>query len=471
MNERGAASAARESMADISEVPGESTVVIREKKIPALRLVQESEDHIKPVSEHLFIGAGASFRKQSKGSDGQWVDIPGPNEDMVGIDHKTGLVLVADGFGGHEEGEKASSAAAAAMKITVLRELEEAFMLSADLQKRNPHAETELRGARVFVENTLQLDPSLFSSQEDVERALQNGLIEANRAVAKETKKGGTTMSAALIYETLDGKPKVKIINCGDSRIYLYRRDKLQQLTKDDSFVGHLLKKRLLVDGDDENVEAQLSPKALKYLRDINPNGDYPEGTTVGQIRNVVTEGLSAIDGQVEKRIVDGFDLEAGDMLLEATDGVTDNLTRDQLAQIILKNADQNPHDIAAELVRESKRVAHGESPRAKEDDISVAVVRIEAGHSLKVILEGKLDEWKKELKNVEQSSKLFEMLLALYIVRNQLEFAVEGHPKNEKLSALRDHVVKRLQLLDSRARELKRSELATEMERVKKAN
>ncbi|MCB9134684.1 MAG: protein phosphatase 2C domain-containing protein, partial [Anaerolineales bacterium] len=121
-----------------------------------------------------------------------------------------GFFAIADGIGGHEAGEIASRTAIRTLSTTILRDL--------------------------FIPD---LDNSL--SEENLSAALEQAIQAANKAILALRKTEpetnmGCTLTAAIVRESL-----ALIANVGDSRTYLMRNGKLQQITHDHSVVANLL--------------------------------------------------------------------------------------------------------------------------------------------------------------------------------------------------------------------------------------
>lgn len=127
------------------------------------------------------------------------------NEDSVLA--QPPLFVVADGLGGHEAGEVASSIA-----VETLR----------DHAPRRPDA-----------------------------KALARAVKAANREVIRSAREGfgkqgmGTTMTAAIVEGT-----HIAIAQVGDSRAYLLRSGVLQQITEDHSMVGDLIRRGQLTEAE-----------------------------------------------------------------------------------------------------------------------------------------------------------------------------------------------------------------------------
>lgn len=118
-----------------------------------------------------------------------------------------GLFVVADGMGGHHDGEKASA-------ITV-REL--------------------------VSEITQTIYLPMISSDPDIERvpiteAIINAVQKANEKVSQSVPDGGTTCTAVAIIDDL-----AHFGHVGDSRAYLITKDGLEQITRDHSLVQRLI--------------------------------------------------------------------------------------------------------------------------------------------------------------------------------------------------------------------------------------
>src|SRR5581483_2396015 len=125
------------------------------------------------------------------------------NEDRYVVDREHQLFLVADGMGGQEHGERASGMAAEIIPRVV-----------HDGLLRNANADS----------------------------VVQEALAEANRAILEaglgqpENRRMGTTAVVAL-----QQNGRVYVANLGDSRAYLIRGDRVEQLTVDHSVAQALV--------------------------------------------------------------------------------------------------------------------------------------------------------------------------------------------------------------------------------------
>jgi protein phosphatase len=202
------------------------------------------------------------------------------NEDAFCAKTDLGLYLVADGMGGHAAGEVASRLAV---------EIIEGFIRDtkdADQNQTWPFP----------YEPSLSLDGN----------RLKAAFKLANRRIAKamesdEQLKGMATTAAAVLVA--HGTPVVAHV--GDSRVYLWRKGELSQVTQDHSWVGEQVRAGVLSDAD-----ARRHPW-----------------------RNVVTRAISG--GDDPEVDVDEIAFEAGDRLLLCTDGLSGVVSREQLEELV----------------------------------------------------------------------------------------------------------------------------------------
>ena len=137
------------------------------------------------------------------------------NEDRFVADAELNLYAVADGMGGHRAGEVASKLALEALTAFIRISV-------TDLDVTWPYG----------------VDPKLSFDG----NRLRTGIFLANRRVFRESESiddyagMGTTVVAALINAT-----HVAIGSVGDSRVYLFSKDAIEQLTVDDSWAARIL--------------------------------------------------------------------------------------------------------------------------------------------------------------------------------------------------------------------------------------
>ena len=237
------------------------------------------------------------------------------NEDFISDNPVLGLTVLADGMGGLNAGEVASS-----MAVHLLMEELIAYRLGES------HIPAELG----------QGDGRLPMEVQVVRKAIEN----ANDAVfhASQTQpqcKGmGTTVVVGMFYDN-----KVAVAHIGDSRLYRFRTGTLEQVTKDHSFVQELVDKGLYT-----KEEARVSDK-----------------------KNVVTRALG-VSPFVEVECHE-YKTEAGDIYLMCSDGLHD-LVPDRDIERAFIELSGNLNELASYLVELAN--ANG-----GKDNISVILTRV----------------------------------------------------------------------------------------------
>lgn len=173
------------------------------------------------------------------------------------------------------------------------------------------------------------------------EKILSDAFLKANEHICTMASKNsayngmGTTLTA--LY--LPGNKTAYAAHIGDSRLYLYRNNCLSQVTNDHSYVAGLLAQGKITDS-----EAFSHPQ-----------------------RNMLLQAIGA-ENTIQTDIIQ-FALEAGDVLLLCTDGLSDML-RDKEIEKILQN---NEIGQAADLLIEHSLANGG------RDNVSVILIKLHA--------------------------------------------------------------------------------------------
>ncbi|HZT92020.1 MAG TPA: Stp1/IreP family PP2C-type Ser/Thr phosphatase [Gaiellaceae bacterium] len=177
------------------------------------------------------------------------------------------------------------------------------------------------------------------------ERALARAIQEANRRVHErastdaETEGMGTTMTVALV----EGD-SVSFGHVGDSRAYLLRDGRLEQLTDDHSLVAELVRR------------GELSPQAAEV---------HPQ-------RSVITRALGT-DPDVD---VDTFSVEAkpGDLYLICSDGLSDMVPGEAIERILVANR--------SDLAAASRALVRAANQAGGDDNITAILFELVEGNS-----------------------------------------------------------------------------------------
>lgn len=210
-----------------------------------------------------------------------------------------GIYIVADGMGGHQHGEVASSLAVHIMASHLVNQL----YLPLLNQKSD-------------------------LSQASLLEVMQNGMHEAHRAITKEVPGGGTTLTAALVVGN-----QVTLAHVGDSRAYLVEgNERFEALTRD-----HSLVKRLLELGTITPEEAAVYPQKNVLLRAMGMGEPFEPDISSARLPAssyllLCSDGLWNVVSEVEiHRIIlsTGSPQEACQKLVEAANaaGGPDNIT------------------------------------------------------------------------------------------------------------------------------------------------
>lgn len=217
-------------------------------------------------------------------------------------------LIVADGMGGARAGERASELAIEAL-----------------------------------LSHLVNVTPWLLSPAagdgEGFEDELQRAIRRCNEEIFKESREHperegmGTTLTLALVLW-----PRLYVAHAGDSRCYLHREGRLEQLTSD-----HTVARELIDKGGLEEGQAAKTP--LSHI-----------------LTNVLGGDETGLLPQVQKRR-----LRRGDLLLLATDGLTKHVSDDEILTVLDRRA--SAQEICETLV-------HGANDAGGSDNVTVVVAR-----------------------------------------------------------------------------------------------
>lgn len=225
-----------------------------------------------------------------------------------------GVAVVADGMGGHPGGDVASRIAAETA-AKVLREAVGAGLVG--------DSETHLRAA---------MARSVVAAHD---------AIRAHGRDDPELAGMGTTLTAMIV-----DAPAARYVlgHVGDSRAYLFRDERLTQLTRDDTWVQ-------------ERVEAsQLTPEQARR---------HPFG-------HLLTQCLGLDDPPIPHIL--GGRVEAGDAFLLCTDGLVGMLEDEEMERILAEHLAPNagPHDAEAPV----RALLDAANEAGGYDNITAALLR-----------------------------------------------------------------------------------------------
>ena len=245
----------------ISEPISRPVIVDNAKTAPLSDLQLESiralaQNHYEPIQYLVASGQSVGQRRES-------------NEDCLFTlstciagntgNPPFGLFIVADGMGGHQNGEVASNTAVRTVTNYVLKKFHNVLF-------------------------NFPVEPL----DESLQEILQGAVLEAQHAVVREAPGSGTTITAALVLGQ-----QLTIAHVGDSRGYLlYNEHRIEAITRD-----HSLVRRLEELGQITAAEAAVHPQRNVLYRAIGQGDNLePDVTTtpfpVGGYLLLCSDGL-----------------------------------------------------------------------------------------------------------------------------------------------------------------------------------
>jgi protein phosphatase len=226
------------------------------------------------------------------------------NEDSFLFDERCGVAVLADGMGGYSAGEVASKMATTSITAELTRWLSR--------RESSKHAD-------------------------DLCRLLALSVDKANREILQAAagnpsfKSMGTTVVVGVFLDD-----RLYLTHVGDSRCYRLRGGELAQITKDHSMLQ-------------EQVDAGLITRALAA---------HAPG------RNLLTRALG-----VESRLpleVKIHPVEAGDLYLMCSDGLTDMVDDASIASLMCENT---------ELAQRASALVHLANAKGGRDNVTVLLI------------------------------------------------------------------------------------------------
>jgi protein phosphatase len=222
------------------------------------------------------------------------------NQDSYAVDEGQGLFIVADGMGGHAAGEKASQTA-----VQIISE------------RLAPQVSAATNG---------QLLDGLQTAIQDANREIINASMD------DASMRGMGTTATVLVTKG----NQLYVGHVGDSRAYLIRNRRIDQITEDHSIVAQLVRARAIT----------------------------PQEAARHPYRNVITRCLGMqvdVEADTQQR-----ELKAGDRLLICSDGLSGLVSDDEMLQMVLSSDD--PQKTCVDLVNLALE-------RGGSDNITVVLV------------------------------------------------------------------------------------------------
>ncbi|MDB5175176.1 MAG: serine/threonine-protein phosphatase [Candidatus Saccharibacteria bacterium] len=211
------------------------------------------------------------------------------------------------------------------------------------------------------------MDPAVSS------KALGRSLALSNKEIldlAKDLDMDiSTTAVMAKLFKNEEGRPYVSFAAAGDSRLYQMRNGAIRIVTLDD--MASWDEERGILDISE--AERRAMQETLSNVQDLRSLNNAQLAAFHG--RNRIT---SALGGYDKPHTAHGhFPVRPGDRLLLVTDGVSDNLTTDEI-KFMLKSYEDDDR-AAMQLVHmardRSRDMGRKRNPRAKQDDMTAVVM------------------------------------------------------------------------------------------------
>lgn len=254
------------------------------------------------------------------------------NEDCIAFSPAYGLAILADGMGGYSAGEVASGIA-----VGVLKEALEEGMVRLQSGQHEFH---------------LQRPGQIHQLMDEAIHRANSAILEAAR-VEPRYDGMGTTLVTALFHGD-----SATVAHVGDSRAYRLRQGDMVQITKDHSLLQ-------------EQIDAGVIS---------------PEWAQFSPIKNLVTRAVGV--GPEMKVDIHDHRLEAGDLYLLCSDGLSDMLTDQEICDMLMDY--QSGLEAACEaLVQKANK--HG-----GRDNISVILTAIRPSEEAQGGLVSRIFRWMK---------------------------------------------------------------------------
>ena len=235
------------------------------------------------------------------------------NEDDAFISSALGLGVVADGMGGHSAGEVASHIAVSVLAETIRKINNGQLKIPDTFLPKLPYAERKM----LMAANLANM--AIFSTSQSSE----------------VYKMMGTTLTGVLF-----DKDSAITVHVGDSRLYLVRNHKIDQITTDHSLANEQVRRGLLT-----REEADHS-----------------------KIQNILTRAMG-IKKNIEFDLLK-FPIKQGDVLLLCSDGLYKGLTEQEMVEILQKGKN-------LPLVKLCKQLVHISNERDGQDNISAVLIKV----------------------------------------------------------------------------------------------
>ena len=251
------------------------------------------------------------------------------NEDSVLIVPELCLGAVADGMGGHNAGEIASSLAVSILRQTL-----------SDLNNKKTSI------PRDFEPNLPKIARKLLYAS-----SIANTRIFTLARENYKRRGMGTTLSAIYIEDAVNAAA----VHIGDSRIYLLRDGALKQISSDHSYVQEQVARGVMTkDQADKSRIQNILTKALGLKRDARCD-IILLSPKVGDIYMMCSDGVNKGITEAEIQTIMLKPLSAGKMCHEIVRISAKNDGKDNVSSVVIKILPKAKKSVMASLARAFK--------------------------------------------------------------------------------------------------------------------
>jgi PPM family protein phosphatase len=258
------------------------------------------------------------------------------NQDTFSIDEKMGLCLVCDGMGGTREGKAVAESAAKGIPLLLKESVDSTGAI-------------DLANAKKLIR--------------DVVVKVNNDLL------AWGTGEKSLEGSGATLVMTWFVNGNVLLAHLGDSRIYLLRDEKFEQMTKD-----HTLANMLLRMGRISKESAKTHPGRNRLTRYIGVRPTVPPDIQAVKLKEddiflLCSDGLWGVvpDDEISRIITEGLKQVTTERKMGEKDGTADCLQKACNQLIKVANDGGGPDNITAVIVKIGKPQMDKEFPEISE--------------------------------------------------------------------------------------------------------
>ena len=181
------------------------------------------------------------------------------------------------------------------------------------------------------------------SERNNIEKEILRSIEDANTKICKKIVESGEKRIGATFSTLIIENDSATVFNVGDSRVYLFRENKLQQVSVDDTTAQRLV-----------NL-GEITPEQAKTHKD----------------RHKLTQhlGIFKDEMKIEPHVSEKIEIRKDDKFLLCSDGLTDMLTDEEISGILAQN--KSCEQLCKELVKVALK-------NGGKDNVTVVIIKAE---------------------------------------------------------------------------------------------